>query len=421
MSSKDLTDKAVLKYLEQKGYARIAHRFKRELNGEKHIPNETDLGGLALDVSLANHNYQHRLISSFNQHQLDTKSYSQAYMRLEAIVNECHLYARELKQLLWPVLVHLYLELHTHQHTSAAHDLLEQHRPKDMTTDIKEQVAALRKIRTQAQASTNQWAVHYRKKVTITISEVALAELGSRLANAKDMLLSRVINQAIIFEVPVVQSDELETDDSESFLGQPVHWGVLEDVARCHREAREKIMKRKRMDEAQDDEVGDSAAKTRALLAVPLPTETMKSSIPLPETKETSKQTLINDLSWRQTLGVPAPLPSVSFFTFLNSRYIVNSTCISEDGSKIAVGLADSTIRYWDMTKIGAQQIDPTPHPGWKSRPEVDQENERLPEELRARPTDPNVPGFASLIGHSGPVCDVAFSGPTLPAVGFRG
>lgn len=398
----NLTDEIVLKYLAAKGYSQSASQLQRELVGAKAVPNETDLGGIALELSLRTHTHQHRLISSFNQHQLDTKSYEQAYYRLKSIVGELRLYAKELGQLLWPVLVHLYLELHMHNHKTSAHRLFDANKPKDVDDKRRKQLKALRSVDSPAQACAI--SPHFRKKNMVTMSEVALGSLAEKLKGANDMLLARIINQAIIFDIPPDKSDDIEEDDSNSYRDKIVHWGVLEEVIKVHKEAREKMTKIRAMDEGQDADEDTSKARWR----LPIPTETAKSAIPLPELKERERQNMVNNMAWRQRLGARSPLPSVSFFTFLNSRYTVNSISISEDGSKVAAGLSNSSIRYWDLQQLARQEVDPDPHPAW-APPQGQEELQPLPVELRPNTID-QVPGFAPMIAHSGPVSGVAFS-----------
>ncbi|KAH6757362.1 hypothetical protein C2S51_038859 [Perilla frutescens var. frutescens] len=50
-------------------------------------------------------------------------------------------------------------------------------------------------------------------------------------------------------------------------------------------------------------------------------------------------------------------LPSISFYTFINTHDSLNRKSISHDGSMVAGGFSDSSLKVWDMAKLGQQSI----------------------------------------------------------------
>jgi transcription initiation factor TFIID subunit 5 len=64
------------------------------------------------------------------------------------------------------------------------------------------------------------------------------------------------------------------------------------------------------------------------------------------------EQSILEDLRNRVQLSSVA-MPSVSFYTFVNTHNGLNCSSISHDGSLVAGGFSDSSIKVWDMAKIG--------------------------------------------------------------------
>lgn len=68
-----------------------------------------------------------------------------------------------------------------------------------------------------------------------------------------------------------------------------------------------------------------------------------------------SQQRFLADLSYRQKLS-SSSLPSVCFYTFLNSLHTVNSISISTDATRVSCALSDSTIRLYDLRDPAIRQ-----------------------------------------------------------------
>ncbi|XP_062103327.1 transcription initiation factor TFIID subunit 5-like [Humulus lupulus] len=68
------------------------------------------------------------------------------------------------------------------------------------------------------------------------------------------------------------------------------------------------------------------------------------------------EQSILDDLRNRVQLSSVA-LPSVSFYTFINAHNGLNCSTISPDGSLVAPGFSDSSLKIWDMAKLGQQAV----------------------------------------------------------------
>eukprot|EP01018_Ginkgo_biloba_P022056 Gb_03028 [translate_table: standard] len=72
------------------------------------------------------------------------------------------------------------------------------------------------------------------------------------------------------------------------------------------------------------------------------------------------ERSVLEDLRNRAHLGSSA-LPSVSFYTFINTHNSLNCASISQDGALIVGGFSDSSLKacicvdVWNMAKMGEQ------------------------------------------------------------------
>ncbi|CAK9141200.1 unnamed protein product [Ilex paraguariensis] len=66
------------------------------------------------------------------------------------------------------------------------------------------------------------------------------------------------------------------------------------------------------------------------------------------------EHSILEDLRNRVQLS-SIVLPSVSFYTFINTHNGLNCSSISADGSFVAGGFSDSSLKVWDMAKLGQQ------------------------------------------------------------------
>jgi transcription initiation factor TFIID subunit 5 len=90
-------------------------------------------------------------------------------------------------------------------------------------------------------------------------------------------------------------------------------------------------------------------------------------------------------------------MPSVSFYTFVNTHNGLNCSSISHDGSLVAGGFSDSSIKVWDMAKIGQAGSGAL-------QAENDSSDQSIGPNGRR--------SYTLLLGHSGPVYSATFSPP---------
>ncbi|KMZ65348.1 hypothetical protein ZOSMA_324G00020 [Zostera marina] len=92
-------------------------------------------------------------------------------------------------------------------------------------------------------------------------------------------------------------------------------------------------------------------------------------------------------------------LPSVCLYTVLNAHNGLNCSSISQDGSLLVGGFSDSSLKVWDMAKIGQQS----------NTSKILEEDESVVTVSSSLPED-GKKSYTLLRGHSGPVTSVAFN-----------
>lgn len=166
--------------------------------------------------------------------------------------------------------------------------------------------------------------------------------------------------------------------------------------------------------EEEEDGEGDSTDKPKKKKAKkdPLFSKKTKSDpnappvdrIPLPDLKDADKLEKVKALreaSKRVTLG-PETLPSICFYTLLNSAGVVTSAEVSEDSSLLAVGFTDSIIKVWTLVPQKLRAM--------KSAEQL-QDIDREADDVLVRMMDDRSAETSRILhGHNGPVYRVAFS-----------
>ncbi|KAH6806727.1 TBP-associated factor 5 [Perilla frutescens var. frutescens] len=92
------------------------------------------------------------------------------------------------------------------------------------------------------------------------------------------------------------------------------------------------------------------------MVAVDITAPRVKPELALPVIPVEVEQSILEDLRNRVQLNSMA-LPSISFYTFINTHDSLNCASISHDGSMVAGGFSDSSLKVWDMAKLGQQSV----------------------------------------------------------------
>lgn len=126
--------------------------------------------------------------------------------------------------------------------------------------------------------------------------------------------------------------------------------------------------------------------------------------IQLPQLRDndkTEKIKALREAQKRVNLGSDS-LPSVCYYTLLNSMYTVTCAEISEDSSLLAIGFSDSTIKVWSLTPAKLRELKPA---------EMLKEIDRDVEDVLVRMMDDRKADASRIFsGHTGPVYRCSFT-----------
>uniref|UniRef100_A0A0D9WSN0 TFIID subunit TAF5 NTD2 domain-containing protein n=1 Tax=Leersia perrieri TaxID=77586 RepID=A0A0D9WSN0_9ORYZ len=348
----------------------------------------------------------------------DPARYSDGYSKLRTwAYSSLDQYKHELLRVLYPVFIHCFMDLVAEGHTQEARSFFHTFREDHELMHSRD----LQKL--EGILSPSHLEYSYELLLQYLQKTQALVVLG-------------IINERITFEVsagqPSLISDDTDVvalvgtskDLAKQINQKEVHWGLLEDSVE---ERMEKALLESEKTEAEikdaeaednnkkkseggkqggsvkkvkkDKVVGGATGKTnKSETSMVSVAPRVKPELTLPVMPIEVEQSILEDLRNRAQLNSLA-LPSVSFYTFLNTHNGLNCSSISHDGSLVVGGFSDSSVKVWDMSKIG--QPSKTSSPQGENGPS---QGERI------SASDDGKKSYTLFQGHSGPVYSAAFS-----------
>eukprot|EP00850_Spirogloea_muscicola_P003514 SM000014S00302 [mRNA] locus=s14:546230:551448:- [translate_table: standard] len=430
-------ERAVLAYLKKKGYRNAELAFKDEA---RVAPlEELAAAAGAGDVSIANS------ILFYNRSDSNPQRYREGYAKLRAWVHaSLDLYKTELLHILYPVFVHAFLELVSKGYPSQAREFFGEFKVDHERVHLRD----LQKLEgvTDARHLQENGLVHTFRdnKFNVKLCQYSFNLLLQLLQGAELMLILSIVNEHVNLQVlPGQVSAAVEEEDSVAFTGKEseqiellnqkeIQWGALEGSIE-HKYEKEVATQSQGMD-GMDIDTEDSKQKRSAdglklgpkkakrdkdLAAGAKPskadggpggpsTPRVRPNLPMPKLKEEVEKALLDDLRRRIRLSA-AGLPSVCFYTFVNTNHGLNCVGLTQDGALVAGGFSDASIKVWSMARSGGASDKLLASPDDRSRkttaapPAPATAGEAIQKGSKAR-------GYTLLQGHSGPVYATCFS-----------
>ncbi|KAK8916869.1 hypothetical protein KSP39_PZI022521 [Platanthera zijinensis] len=316
--------------------------------------------------------------------------YNDGYSKLRSwAYSSLDLYKHELLRVLYPVFIHCFMDLVANGHMQDARTFFQTFREDHELLYLRD-LQKLEGILSPSHLEEMELARSLRQsKVNIKLCEYSYNLLLQYLQKTQSFTMLEVINEHINFEVtsgqPVSISDDSEVmalvgssrDIAKHVNQKEVRWGLLEDFE----ERLEKTLSdsEKAEGENKDNDVDDNKQKRSAeagkqgisskklkkdkvvgAIGKGVRSETstvsfaprVKPELTLPIMPTEVEQSILDDLRNRVQVSSTA-LPSVNFYTFVNTHNGLNCTSISYDGSLVAGGFSDSSLKVWDMSKAG--------------------------------------------------------------------
>ncbi|KAF8093680.1 hypothetical protein N665_0380s0001 [Sinapis alba] len=416
-------DEFVMGYLKKKGFNSAVKHLQESLHHNNNGTNSIDYHN---DPDLT------KLIRSFSQSENDPTRYREGYSKLRSWgYNSLDLYKHELLRVMYPVFIHSYMDLVGKGHTQEARAFFKSFRKDHEEIHLRD-LQKLEGVLSPSHLQELEFACSLRQsKVNIKICQYSYDLLLQYLHRTESTLMLGIINEHINFQVysgqPDSASDNLEAativgsfqETADHVNQKEIQWGLLEDSLEDRLEktggllsdsekgqgeskAGDMVDSKKRSTEIgkqgssikklKKDKAGNATAKVaRQETSMVLQTPRVKPELAMPVMSTDVEESILEDLRSRVQLSSVA-MPSVSFYTFVNTHNGLNSSSISHDGSLVAGGFSDSSIKVWDMAKIGQA-----------GSCALQDENDRNVGLCGRR-------SYTLLLGHSGPVYSATFS-----------
>ncbi|OAY80646.1 Transcription initiation factor TFIID subunit 5 [Ananas comosus] len=358
----------------------------------------------------------------------DPVRYHDGYSKLRSwAYSSLDLYKHELLRVLYPVFIHCFMDLVAEGHMQEARTFFHTFREDHELMHLRD-LQKLEGILSPSHLEEMELARTLRQsKVKIKLCEYSYDLLLQYLQKTQSIAMLGIINEHINFEVsagkPSSIADDADVvalvgssqDEAKQINQKEVRWGLLEDSieerlerALSDSEKADVESKEKRSTDGgkqgasikklkKDKLVGVTGKNVRSETSMVSMAPRVKPELPLPVMSIEDEQAILEDLRNRVQLSSLA-LPSVSFYTFINTHNGLNCSSISNDGSLVAGGFSDSSVKVWDMSKIGQAGKTTT----------VQGEDGSAQEHMLN--SDEGKRQYTLFQGHSGPVYSTTFS-----------
>uniref|UniRef100_A0A5B7C3A7 Putative transcription initiation factor TFIID subunit 5 n=1 Tax=Davidia involucrata TaxID=16924 RepID=A0A5B7C3A7_DAVIN len=425
-------EKAVIAYLKKKGFKQTELAFQEEQQHTKNSSSNSSANSRT-DPDTAKH------ILSFTESENVPAQYQEGYSKLRSwTYSSLDLYKHELLRVLYPVFIHCFMDLVAKGHIQEARNFFNSFREDHEMMHLRD-LQKLEGVLSPSHLEEMEFAHSLRQsKVNIKICQYSYELLLQYLHKTQSITMLGIINEHINFQVSPGQPSSISDDaevvtlvgsgqDTVNLINQKeIHWGLLEDsleerlekagVLLSDSEKAEGETKEGDLEESKkrsveggkqgsslkklkkDKVVGATGKSVRTEVNTASVAPRVKPELTLPVMPTEVEHSILEDLRNRVQLSSVA-LPSVSFYTFINTHNGLNCSSISHDGSLVAGGFSDSSLKVWDMAKLG-QQTDSSILQG---------ENDLAPSENMLG-VNGGKRSYTLFQGHSGPIHSVTFS-----------
>ncbi|GFR14714.1 transcription initiation factor TFIID subunit 5 [Trichonephila clavata] len=342
----------------------------------------------------------------------DPDIYEDTYVGLKKFIGTAlDTYRHELSMILYPVFVHMYLELVYNEHEAQAKYFMDKFGP-EQEEYYQDDIKKLSFLTKKEHMKGNEFMDSFRSgQFTVRMSRDTYNFLKRHLQDKRNNVLQNIIQEHLYLDVYEGISRTKQQIDSTAgaLIGEAarqankakVYYGLL-------KEPEIQIP----LDDEEEGQDGDDKPKKKKPKKDPLlskksrndPNAPPPNRIPLPELRDADKLDRINALREglkRVRLG-PNSLPSICFYTFLNSHQGVTCADICEDSSLLSAGASDSVVRLWSLNSNKLKAMKPAS--------ELEQVDKEADDVLYRMMDEKNATDMRPLIGHSGPVYSTSFS-----------
>jgi len=354
---------AVLAFLRKKGYSGTEEILRKEIGGanlNSSTASNRESGSTVAGKGTASGDSS--VLSSYKS-EGDPSLYSVVYCDLSRFIeSSLDVYRHELALILYPVFVHMYLELVYNGHEIAAKDFIARFGPRQENF-YQDDIKKLSYITKREHMRGSELMENFRtSQFTVRMSRDTYTQLRQQkkfLSERKHAVLWNIIQEHLYLDV--YEGIARNRGQINATAG-----GMIGEANRQANRAkifyglqREPDLSAFAMDDDSDEEVVDGKdgdkPKKKKPKKDPLqfrkqktdPNAPSQARMPLPELRDIDKAErakALKEISKRLQLSADT-LPSICHYTVLNSCSSVCSMDITDDSSLIALGMADSIIK----------------------------------------------------------------------------
>lgn len=341
----------------------------------------------------------------------DPTLYDDYYTDLMNFIESClDVHKVELSVILYPIFVHMYLELVYNEHEAHAREFFEKfckYQEKYYTEDLRKLSTVAKK---EHMKENNLMESFKSSSFSIKMSRDSYNQLKRHLQDKQLNLLLNIIQEHLFIDVydGVPRTKQQIDAVAGGFLGEAkreankvkVYYGLL-------KEPDLNIPLEEEDEVADEDKPKKKKPKKDPLLMKKSkndPNAPSNTRIPLPELKDMDKIEKISafrEAMKRLKLG-PDTMPSICFYTFINSYRGVTAIDFTDDSSLICAGFADGIIRVWSLTPSKLRSV--------KNTSELNIIDKEADDVLERMMDDRSGSDFKTLLGHGMSVNAVSFS-----------
>lgn len=292
----------------------------------------------------------------------DPEIYEASFLELRNFVHEAlDIYKHELALILYPVLVHMYLELVYNDHEGQAKKIMDKFGP-EQEYYYQDDLTRLAMVQKKEQMTGNELADTFKSnEFIIRISRDTLSLLKRHLQEKKQSVIMNIVNEHLYFDLyeGVARNKTQCEATAGAVTGEAkrqdnkvkVYYGLLKEpdvqslVAPPDEDDEDEVMPKKK--KARRDPLFSKKSKSD-------PNAPPIDRIPLPELRDSDKLEKLKALreAVKRVNLSPDTLPSSCFFTIMNAGHSVTCAEVAEDSSLLAVGFAESMIKVFSVNQV---------------------------------------------------------------------
>lgn len=342
---------AVLSYLKKKNLGQTEQALRKE----------ADIQG---DEDSLHVDKMKQVLTSYKSAQHQERALSQFGALCQFVEKSLEMYRGELSLVIYPLFVQIYLELVLGNQPKLAREFYEKY--KGQQEGREEDINELMTITSKEALQINTTFSHFRSnKYVVRMCKDSFNCLLSHLQDNSHVLLLNLINLHLFVDVfdglpkqpkqLALSNSTLIGDGMKSVNQQKMYFGVSHPPALLN-----VLMDPDEFDDPTPEDTDYKKKKKKEKMILATVKQKDKTDMhaplsgvpypPLSEADVAANNDKIQEIAGRYRISHGSQ-PTIAFYTFLNSKDVVNCTTLSEDCKLLTAGCQNSAVKIWSLTK----------------------------------------------------------------------